>query len=82
MSLPASVNYSEPLHSLPEGTTNFEYVAQPVNGSLFTASSQIIVDLGNVEMLDPASLFIRYSITYTAGAAQTNPKTSVVWTHS
>lgn len=74
MSLPASVNYGEELHSLPEGATSFEYVAQPVNGSSFAASSQIIVDLGNVGFLDPASLFFRYQIVYTAGATA-NPKT-------
>jgi hypothetical protein len=68
MSLPASVNYSEPLHSLPAGTSNFEYVAQPVNGASFGASSQIIVDLGNAGFLDPASLFFRYKITYTCAA--------------
>lgn len=73
-SLPSSVNYNESMFVLPEGTTNFEYVARPVNGSNFGASSQVIVDLGNVGYLDPASLFIRYSITYTAGAVA-NPKT-------
>jgi hypothetical protein len=73
MSLPASVNYDEPMFSLPEGST-FEYTATPVNGSVFGASSQIIVDLGNVGFLDPKSLFFRYSITYTAGITA-NPKT-------
>lgn len=74
MSLPASVNYDEPMFSLPEGSS-FEFSATPVNGSVFGPSSQIIVDLGNVAFLDPKSLFFRYSITYTAGAATPNPKT-------
>ena len=72
MSLPASVNYAEPLHSLPDGTQNFEYVAQAVNGSVFAPASQIIVDLGNRGFLDPASLFFRYKITYTVAAASTS----------
>lgn len=74
MSLPASVNYDEPMFSLPEGSS-FEFSATPVNGSVFGPSSQIIVDLGNVAFLDPKSLFFRYSITYTAGGATPNPKT-------
>lgn len=71
MSLPASVNYAEPLHSLPSNTQNFEYVAQPVNGATFGPSSQIIIDLGNRGFLDPASLYFRYKITYTGTATQT-----------
>jgi hypothetical protein len=73
MSLPASVNYDEPMFSLPEGSS-FEFSATPVNGSVFGPSSQIIVDLGNVGFLDPKSLFFRYSITYTAGITA-DPKT-------
>lgn len=65
MSLPASVNYNEPLHSLPEGTVSYSYVCQPVNGSVFAPSSQIIVDLGSKSFCDVASLYIRYKITYT-----------------
>lgn len=74
MSLPSSVNYDEPMFSLPEGSS-FEYTATPVNGSVFGPSSYITVDLGNVGFLDPKSLFFRYSITYTAGAATADPKT-------
>ena len=54
--LPTLVNYQEPLVVLPPETPNFEYTAVPVNGSSFSASSQILVDLGNRGFLDPASL--------------------------
>jgi hypothetical protein len=61
--LPNSINYDEPLASLPPDTVNIEVVANPVNGATFGANSQIIVDLGNRGFLDPASLFIRYKFT-------------------
>jgi len=66
--LPTLVNYQEPLVVLPPETQNFEYTAVPVNGSTFAPSSQILVDLGNRGFLDPASLYIRYKITYTSNA--------------
>ena len=79
--LPTLVNYQEPLVVLPPETQNFEYTAVPVNGSTFAPSSQILVDLGNLApssqilvdlgnrgFLDPASLYIRYKITYTSNA--------------
>ena len=66
--LPTLVNYQEPLVVLPPETQNFEYTAVPVNGSSFAPSSQILVDLGNRGFLDPASLYIRYKITYTSNA--------------
>ena len=66
--LPTLVNYQEPLVVLPPETQNFEYTAVPVNGSTFSPSSQILVDLGKRGFLDPASLYIRYKITYTSNA--------------
>jgi hypothetical protein len=41
----------------------------PVNGSKFDPSSQILVDLGNRGFLDPASISIRYRISYTVGTS-------------
>jgi len=65
MSLPSSVNYGEPLTTLPPETQNYSVAMTAVNGSKFDPSSQILVDLGNRGFLDPASLSIRYRITYT-----------------
>ena len=67
-SLPNLVNYSEPLSVLPDGMQNFSVTCTPVNGSSFGPSSQIIVDLNNIGYLDPASLMIRYNVTYTTTA--------------
>jgi len=71
-SLPNLVNYSEPLSVLPDGMQNFTVTCLPVNGSTFAASQQIIVDLNNVGYLDPASLMIRYNVTYTTAASAGN----------
>ena len=66
MSLPASVNYAEPMATLPENTQSFSVVSQAVNGATFGPSSQIIVVLGNRGFLDPASLYFRYKVTWTS----------------
>ena len=65
MSLPVLVDYQEPLVMLPEETQNYNITMTPVNGSTFAPSSQILIDLGNRGYLDPASLIMRYTITYT-----------------
>lgn len=71
--LPSSVDYSEPMGVIPAGTENYNVTCYAVNGSVFTAGQQIIVDLNNVGYLDPASLSIRYKLTLgvpaVAGAA-------------
>ena len=69
MSLPTLVDYQEPLVMLPDETQNFNVCMTPVNGSSFAPSSQILVDLGNRGFLDPASLVMRYTITYTLTTA-------------
>jgi len=67
--LPSQVNYSEPLLTLPENTTNFLVAALPTNGSTFGPGSIAQVDLTtNRGFLDPASLSIRYKITTTSAS--------------
>ena len=62
--LPKSIDYSTPLATLPDGTTNYLVSNTPINNSTFTPGSTIIVDLNNVPaFLDPASLSIRYKYT-------------------
>jgi len=62
--LPKSVDYSTPLATLPDGTTNYLVSSTPTNGSSFTQGTTIIVDLNNVPaFLDPASLSFRYKYT-------------------
>ena len=67
--LPSAINYQEGLAVLPENTQNFNVACVPVNGGAIGPSSQIQVDLGNRGFLDPASLLIRYKITYTVATA-------------
>jgi hypothetical protein len=61
--LPKMCDYSEKTPSLPSGTENFNVTCYPVNGSSFTPSQQIIVDLNNVGYLDPSSISIRYKLS-------------------
>jgi hypothetical protein len=63
--LPKMCDYSEKTPSLPSGTENFNVTCYPVNGSSFTPSQQIIVDLNNVGYLDPSSISIRYKLSLT-----------------
>jgi hypothetical protein len=73
--LPKSIDYSTPLATLPEGTTNYLVSNTPINNSSFTPGSTIIVDLNNVPaFLDPASLSFRYkyvAVTATCPTALT-----------
>jgi len=43
--LPKSVDYSQPMGVLPSGTENFNVTCYAINGSTFSPSQQIIVDL-------------------------------------
>ena len=61
--LPKMCDYSEKTPSLPSGTENINVTCYPVNGSSFSPSQQIIVDLNNVGYLDPASISIRYKLS-------------------
>ena len=64
LALPSAINYQEGLAVLPENTQNFNISCVPISGSTFRDSAQIQVDLGNRGFLDPASLLIRYKMTY------------------
>jgi len=60
-SLPNSVNYAEPIPSLPENTVKYSVALQPVNGQTFTvANNQIIFQFPNRGYLIPDSVYIRY----------------------
>lgn len=68
-SLPSSVNYAEVLPSLPENATRYSVALQPVNGASFAPSSQIIFQFPNRGYLIPDSVYLRYKIALTSGAA-------------
>lgn len=71
--LPASVNYTEALPSLPDNTQQLPIVASPINGQSFTQGSQIQFDLLNRGFLIPDSMYIRYTSSVVMGTAtQTN----------
>ena len=67
--LPSLVDYREPMVVLPEETQNFSVACVPTGSGTFGPSTQIQVDLGSRGFLDPASLLIRYKVTYTKLAA-------------
>jgi hypothetical protein len=67
--LPNSVNYAEPMTTLPPDSQSFQVVGNPVSGSSFGAGSQIDVDLVNRGFLVPDSLMIRFKATTTNAAA-------------
>ena len=58
--LPDSIDYFTPLPQIPKGAQATSMVSQPINGSVFTAGSQIWVDLPQKGFLVPDSLAIRY----------------------
>jgi len=63
MSLPSSVNYREPIPSLPENSVKYSVALAPVNGSSFNAGGQqIIFQLPNRGYLIPDSVYLRYKI--------------------
>lgn len=60
-SLPSSVNYAEPIPSLPENSVKYSVALQPVNGASFTmGGQQIIFQFPNRGYLDPQSVYLRY----------------------
>jgi len=76
--LPKLVDYSTPLATIPDGTTNYLVSCTPTNGAIFTQGTTIIVDLNNVPaFLDPASLSFRYKYT-----AVSNSNTATTVTNS
>ena len=68
--LPKSVDYTDPLTTLPPDTQSFQVVATPVSGSSFNTGSQIDIDLGSRGFMVPNSLMIRYKGAVTGLSAQ------------
>lgn len=62
-SLPSSVNYAEPIPSLPENATKYSVALQPVNGATFgMGGQQIIFQFPNRGYLLPDSVYLRYKL--------------------
>ena len=62
-SLPSSVNYAEPIPSLPENATKYSVALQPVNGASFgMGGQQIIFQFPNRGYLLPDSVYLRYKL--------------------
>jgi hypothetical protein len=66
-SLPASVNYAEPIPSLPENSIRYSVALQPVNGAIFPPSSQITFQFPNRGYLIPDSVYLRYKVSHVNG---------------
>ena len=69
--LPNTINYAEQLPSISPATQNFTQVCAPVNGATFGPNQQIFVDIPSRGFIDPQSIYIRYRMLVSAGAAQT-----------
>lgn len=60
-SLPSSINFAEPIPSLPEASIKYDVALQPVNGQSFgMGGQQIIFQFPNRGYLDPQSIYLRY----------------------
>jgi hypothetical protein len=60
-SLPSSINFAEPIPSLPEASVKYSVALQPVNGQTFSmGGNQIIFQFANRGYLDPQSIYLRY----------------------
>lgn len=69
--MPSSVNYDEPLPSLPPNVQNFTQVLYPINGSNFFPSQTINVDIPSRGFIDPKSIYIRYRLNLGSTATAT-----------
>jgi len=63
--LPNSVNY-ESLPSLPAGAVCRDVVLRATNGQSFSSNQNIIFDFNNSGMIDPQSVYIRYTYALTS----------------
>lgn len=72
--LPSSVDFSKRLPALPNGVSSQLLSIQSTNGQIFVPSSTIQFDLPARQdlYLDGKTMFIRYKISYTVGAATTS----------
>ncbi len=61
--LPSSVNFVEPIPSLPDGTQTIVITARPSNGATFNPSSIAQFDLVRRGFIIPESFYIRYKAT-------------------
>lgn len=69
-SLPSSVNYAEPIPSLPENSVKYSVALQPINGSSFGPGGvQISFQFPNRGYLIPDSIYLRYKSAITCSAA-------------
>lgn len=61
-SLPSSVNYAEPIPSLPENAIRYSVTLQPVNGAEFLPTQNIQFQYANRGYLIPDSVYFRYKL--------------------
>ena len=72
-SLPSSVNYAEPIPSLPEASQKYDVALQPVNGQTFAmGGNQIIFQFPNRGYLDPQSVYLRYKAVISNATTASN----------
>lgn len=69
LKLPKEIDFANKPASLPNGTNTISAVSVPSNGSSFTASDVIIVDLPSRAYLNPSSIYMRYKVVSTGHSA-------------
>jgi hypothetical protein len=63
--LPRSFDLSQPVKTLPEGSTSNLVSVRPTNGGVFNAQAVIECDIPTIGWMDPKSLGFRYKVTTT-----------------
>lgn len=78
--IPPSADFSNALSlpQLPAETSNRQSVVRSNNGSTYSDTQQVVFDLPQSGMLDPATLILRYKSTYTTVGAAAGGTNSVI----
>ena len=67
--LPPQIDYEDQLPSLPADTQSIFVKSLPINGTTFTAGSQIFLDFVNRGVLIPDSIYLSYKLTAVTDAS-------------
>lgn len=78
--LPSQIDYSESLPSLPADTQSIFVKSLPINGSSFTAGSQIMLDFINRGFLVPDSVYLSFKLVATTDASGTTVLGTPIYT--
>ena len=75
--LPSQIDYTDQLPSLPADTQSIFIKTTPINGSTFSAGSQIMLDFVNRGFLVPDSVYLSWKLVPTGAASGTANRVDV-----